>query len=237
MRRLTPSSCCGLFARRTRFRIVISFSKSPARFSHRWKRRRSRCICSCFRKPLWLNNLREPVSRQPTIRPTLATSQHGNIREHCRQSSLLTCTILAAVGLRLRPAAVGSRSPLARGLTHAREASAPETVDSHVTEDQDGVRGSDHLLPVPEDRVVHLVSRPEGSAEGFDGFGVTQVEVRPDPCPGMVVPVQPPGSHPPRDTQHAGHLASVEVRCWRALQLFPELGFVEFLEGQCIHRR
>ena len=55
------------------------------------------------------------VSRCPTIRPTLATSRHGNIREHCRQSSLLTCTILAAVALRLRPAAVASRSPLLRG--------------------------------------------------------------------------------------------------------------------------
>ena len=51
-----------------------------------------------------------PVSRQPTIRPTLATSRHGNIREHCRQSSVLTCTILAAVALRLRPAAVAFRS-------------------------------------------------------------------------------------------------------------------------------
>ena len=68
------------------------------------------CISSCVCKPLRLNNLREPISRCPTIRPTLATSRHGNIREHCRQSSLLTCTILAAVALRLPPAAVASRS-------------------------------------------------------------------------------------------------------------------------------
>ena len=93
------------------------------------------------------------------------------------------------------------------------------------------------FIPVPEDRVVHLVSRPEGSLEDFDGLGVTQVEVRPDPCPGRVVPGQRPGSHPARDTQHAGHLAPVKVRCWRVLQLFPELGFVQFLESQCIHRR
>ena len=48
-------------------------------------RRPQRCIRSRLRKPLWLNDLRDLASRQPTICPTLATSQHGNIREHCRR--------------------------------------------------------------------------------------------------------------------------------------------------------
>ena len=76
---------------------------------------------------------------------------------------------------------------------HAVEPLAPGDVDRHVTE------GSGLCPPkrttcsqFREDLVVHLVSRPEGSAKGFHGLGVTQVEVRPNPCSGMVVSVQAP---------------------------------------------
>ena len=124
-----------------------------------------------------------------------------------------------------------------RGLTHAFEPAAPQTVNGHVPEDEDGVLGSDHLLPVREDLVGHLVSRPEGSAKGLNGLGVTQVEVRPDPDPSMVILAQRSGSHPTGDTQHVARLAPVDVWCDRRLEVFLELRLIELLEGQCIHRQ